>query len=335
MRILKYLVFLLTVMLFSCENMIVKAPQSNQNLEDFEATWVTVNSVYQYLEFKHIDWDSVYTLYRPLAESARGDEIYQVLHDMLALLKDGHIFYQTDGGGVVYPYFPRRQRKDRNAYSPFVVRKYFNKKLRLTEDGKIEYEILQENIGYIYIAEFPNEIKYSLAKILEYVKDTKAMIIDVRNNRGGNRVDVDAIVCRFITSPLERPVFYKLGKLTQLPPIEPEGSFQYSKPVVILINGVTFSAAEIFVEEMKQLSNVTVIGDTTGGGSSGFDTDAPGKYELPSGKLIKIPTVDSRRYDGLPFEWIGIAPDARIIQTENDIKKEIDKQLEYAIDMLK
>ena len=51
--------------------------------------------------------------------------------------------------------------------------------------------------------------------------------------------------------------------------------------------------------------------------------------------MIHVGTLDSRRYDGLPWEWIGIAPDVRIEQTEVDIEAGRDKQLEYAIDMLK
>lgn len=45
-------------------------------------------------------------------------------------------------------------------------------------------------------------------------------------------------------------------------------------------------------------------------------------------------TTDWRRYDGLPFEWIGVPPDILVQQTKVDIENGIDKQLEYAIDLL-
>ena len=140
--------------LWACEGAIVTPPESNQNVEDFEAAWNRVNAVYPYLEFKQIDWDSLYTVYRPQAEKARGDETYLVLRDMLYELKDGHVFYRTDGGGEVYPYYPQRHFKDRHAYSPFVVRKYFDKELKLTESRSIEYEILPDNIGYAFLSDF-------------------------------------------------------------------------------------------------------------------------------------------------------------------------------------
>ncbi len=89
---------------------------------------------------------------------------------------------------------------------------------------------------------------------------------------------------------------------------------------------------------MKQLPNVIAIGDTTGGGSAGGTSEpanARTEYYLPSGKMINIGTVDNRRYDGQPWEWLGIHPDIRVVQTETDINAGRDNQLEYAINMLK
>ena len=84
---------------------------------------------------------------------------------------------------------------------------------------------------------------------------------------------------------------------------------------------------------LKQLPNVTAVGDTTGGGSVGSGDE--GLYFLPSGKSIEIGYDDLRRYDGLPWEWLGVPPDIRVVQTEANILAGRDKQLEYAINMLK
>lgn len=64
-------------------------------------------------------------------------------------------------------------------------------------------------------------------------------------------------------------------------------------------------------------------------------TESSREYELPSGKLIYIGTGYFERYDGQTYEWLGIPPDIRVEQTEADILNGRDKQLEYAIDMLK
>ncbi|MCK4816083.1 hypothetical protein KA005_09945 [bacterium] len=331
--------FVFSIVIFSsCRDLIVTSPDSNQNVEDFEAAWNRVNDVYPYLEFKNINWDSIYVEYRPLAEIARGDEFYLVLRDMLAELKDGHVYYQTDGGGEVYPYYPLRHFRDRHAYSPFVVRKYFDKELQLSESGSIEYEIIPGNVGYAFLSDFHEDYLINeFPEVLEYLENTNGLIIDIRQKRGGSYDNVEAVVSKFITSPLEKPDFYCLGEQWDLSPIQPQGPFIYTNPVVVLINGSTFSAGELCTEIMKQLPNVTAVGDTTGGGSAGGSSDPPEaitEFYLPSGKMIDIGTCDLRRYDGLPWEWLGIAPDIRIEQNEDDIIAGRDKQLEYAIELL-
>jgi len=76
------------------------------------------------------------------------------------------------------------------------------------------------------------------------------------------------------------------------------------------------------------------VGDTTGGGSAGGTISDTGLRTLPSGKRIEIGTLDLRRYDGLPWEWLGIPPDIRVVQTEADISAGRDRQLEFAIELL-
>jgi len=332
------LIFVSTT-LFSCTDLIVTAPDSNKNMEDFEAAWNRINDVYPYLEFKNINWDSIYTVYRPLVEEARGDEFYPILGDMLAELQDGHVFYHTDGGGEVYPFYPQRHFKDRHAYNPFVVRKYFDKKLRISASRSIEYQIIPGNIGYVFLSDFHEDyLIKEFPGALEYLKNTKGLIIDIRQKRGGSYGNVEAVVSRFLTSPLQRPDFYLLGEKLDLPPFQPQGSFTYTNPVVVMINGSTFSAGELCTEILKQLPNVTAVGDTTGGGSAGGSNDPPDavtEFYLPSGKMISVGTTDLRRYDGQPWEWLGVAPDILIRQTEADINAGRDKQLEYAIDIIR
>jgi hypothetical protein len=329
-------VVLCSVILFSgCENMFVSPADSNMNIEDFEAAWARVDEVYPYLGYKHINWDSIYTVYRPRAEQAQGDEIFTVLFDMLGVLKDRHIYIKTRGGDAVNTWQPQRWLKDKFSFDPVVVRNYFDEKLIVTGEGRIEYGIIDGNIGYIYLATFDKDyIQNYFSEALNYVRDTRSLILDIRHNNGGSYQNLVAAVSRFVTEPLEKPAFYVLGELIPLPPFLPEGYFQYSKPVVVLINGVCYSTGDIFPEVMKQIPTVTLVGDTTGGGSAGSTSSAPAEYTLPSGKKIFVGTTDWRRYDGLPLEWIGVAPDILVQQTREDIENGRDLQLEYAINML-
>ena len=171
---------------------------------------------------------------------------------------------------------------------------------------------------------------------MEYLKNTKGLIIDIRQKRGGTPQNVEAVVSRFITEPMEWPRFFSLGQLIDVYPIQPQGK-AYSNPVVVLINGSTYSAGEITVECLKQLPNVIAVGDTTGGGSGISANNSPktvGDFQLPSGKWISVPSGYIERFDGIPWEWNGIPPDIRVEQTEEDVKKGRDMQLEYAINYL-
>lgn len=97
----KLLLFLSsTILLIGCEDMIVKQENSNLNIEDFNAAWQRVNTVYPYFELKNINWDSLYIVHKPRAEQAKGDEIYTVLIDLLAELKDVHVEVGTEGEAI-------------------------------------------------------------------------------------------------------------------------------------------------------------------------------------------------------------------------------------------
>jgi len=327
------------LIVFACSDLIVTDPETNMHMEDFEAAWQRIDDVYPYLEFKKINWDSIYTVYQPRIASARGDEFYRVFGDFLTELKDGHVYYHTDGGGEVYPYYPERHFRDRHGYNPFVIRSYFDRELKLTDSKTVEYEILPDNIGYALLSDFhENYLTDEFPGVLEYLRNTKGLIIDIRQKRGGSYHNVEAVVTRFMTESLPKPGFYLLGEEWDLPPFEPRGPFAYTNPVVVLINGSTFSAGELCTEILKQLPNVTAVGDTTGGGSVASQSEPPeanGEYYLPSGKMIYIGTIDLRRYDALPWEWLGVPPDIRVIQREADAEAGHDRQLEYAIEMLR
>ncbi|MBU1011788.1 MAG: hypothetical protein KKG99_02180 [Bacteroidetes bacterium] len=325
----------------ACSKIIVQPPQSNQNLEDFEMTWNTINDVYPMLDNKNIDWDSIYTIYRSRTEKAVGDEFSQVLIDLLCELKDMHVYYVNKGRGLVFPYISPRHQRDWKAFSPLVVRRYFNTPLKLACSEKVEFGISVDNIGYIYIATFNEEgLLAGFDDVLNQLMDTKGLIIDVRHNSGGLMENIRWVVGRFITESM--PVLKiqnKGGTDILYDPFEPTvGKVPYTKPVVVLINGVARSGGDIIADVLRQINNVTLVGDTTAGAGC-YDIEEQnqirGNRILPSGRYINIPNTCGFRYDGIPIEWNGVPPDVYIKQTENDINAGRDLQLEYAINRLK
>lgn len=339
MRMIIMLLMLVVLLQTSCSDLIVQPPDENKNLEDFEIAWNAINNVYPLLDYKKIDWDSIYTIYRLRTENAKGDEFYRILFDLLGELKDAHVYMLNKGGGLIFPYRGPRFMRDVNAYSSLVVRKYFKTNLKLACRDRVEYGIHPDNIGYIYIASFNDEgTMNNFDLVLDYLMHTKGLIIDVRQNAGGSTENIEKVVTRFIESPLAYMKGFTKGyKPYIIAPIKPHpANKRYINPVIVLINGTTISAGELFAEIMNQLPFVTLVGDTTiGAACNDIVDDIEGDYLLPSGKLIHIGTTFGCRYDGLPIDWNGILPEVRVVQTETDIKNQRDKQLEYALQMLK
>lgn len=336
---LSYMILFSSLML-CCSEFIVDADKSQSNIEHFEQSWEFVNTVYPYFELKGVEWDKVYDFYKLKAEKADGDEIFPILLDMIGELKDGHTYIKTAGGHKIYAYTPSRRIKDQYTYSPTVVRTYFDENLIVSAIGGLEYGLTKNNIGYIYISSFGSAFNFkgNFQAAMNYTKSADGLIIDVRHNKGGDGVNANYVVSRFIEKPLTGMNSYVLGIQSDNDSIQPSAESRYQNKVVVLTNGVTYSAAESFAEMMKQVKNVTVIGDTTGGGSAGYygiNFPASGDLKLANGILVHVGTMDIRKYDDLPFENIGICPDLLVEQSEKDIDNDRDLQLETALELLR
>ena len=293
---------------------------------DFETTWSTVNEVYPYLEFKRINWDSLYGVYQTKTEDARGDEYIKVIYNLLGELKDGHVSLQLLGG-VNLSFKTPRQLKDENAFDLNLSVEYLDDNYELTGNNNISFATINGDIGYIYIRTFSTSVK-SIDDILNYFLETKGLIIDVRHNSGGSENNANYIISHFLNNDLQTPGRYYNKEFINGHIISKKEPY-YDKEVVVLTNGNCFSATEQFVMNMQHVENVFLIGDTTGGGS-GY----PAYFPLPSGLQIRISRVNYLQYNQTPIEWNGIVPDILIPQTEEDIKNKRDKQLERAIEYM-
>ncbi|HVG15542.1 MAG TPA: S41 family peptidase, partial [Chitinophagaceae bacterium] len=111
---------------------------------------------------------------------------------------------------------------------------------------------------------------------------------------------------------------------------KPEGAFQYTRPVVILVNLNTFSSGETFVLAMLQNKNIKLVGDVTGGALSDAVT-----RELPNGWLYRMPIADVRDATGKNLEGIGIQPHHKIKNTKAELDGGHDKAIEKALEMLR
>lgn len=108
----------------------------------------------------------------------------------------------------------------------------------------------------------------------------------------------------------------------------PMDRVRWQKHTVILTNRRSYSATNDFVNRMKQLDRVTVIGDKTGGGSG-----LPFSSELPNGWSVRFSA--SPMYDpNMKHLEFGIKPDKKVDITSEDYNKGIDTIIETAREYL-
>ncbi len=82
---------LLSISISGCEEIFFEPDQVNDPVSNFDYLWNNMNERYSLFEYKKIDWDSVYAVYRPLVnENTASTELFNIMAEMLNILKDGH-----------------------------------------------------------------------------------------------------------------------------------------------------------------------------------------------------------------------------------------------------
>lgn len=103
-----------------------------------------------------------------------------------------------------------------------------------------------------------------------------------------------------------------------------KSSFYYNKPIYILANEKSFSAASVLVSVFKGIKNINIVGVTTDGSSGNSE-----RFELPNSKLsVKLSTMVSFQKDGKILDGFGTEPDIKINRDIHQILWKSDTQLE-------
>ena len=203
--------------------------------------------------------------------------------------------------------------------------------------GGIRYRRLSnDQIGYMYYGSFSSGVgENNLDYIFSHFKDCRGLIIDVRENGGGSLTYSDRIASRFLEEKITVGyIKHKTGPghndFSELYPIElsPSKRIRWLRPVVVLTNRHSYSATNDFVNKMKMLPHVIIMGDRTGGGSG-----LPFNSELPNGWIVRFsasPMLDANKQD----TEHGIAPDIKVSLTADDLLQGKDTLIEEAIKLL-
>jgi len=180
--------------------------------------------------------------------------------------------------------------------------------------GFAKVERLPGNIGYL---EFLNFLDADLgadtvAAAMNFVNGTDALIIDMRRNGGGNPAMV-ALVCSYLfgNEPVHlNDLYWREGNRTEefWTRKDVAGKRYLNKDVYVLTSKYTFSGAEEFTYNLKNLKRATIVGETTGGGAhpgGGFRINEHFGMFVPTGRAISPITKTN-------WEGTGVSPDISV-----------------------
>jgi len=180
--------------------------------------------------------------------------------------------------------------------------------------GFAKVERLPGNIGYPEFYNFMDEElgADTVAAAMNFINGTQALIIDMRQNGGGNPAMV-ALVCSYLFGP--EPVhlndlYWREGNRTDefWTKKEISGKRYLNKDVYVLTSKRTFSGAEEFTYNLKNLKRATIVGETTGGGAHPggmFRLNEHFGMFVPTGRAISPITKTN-------WEGTGVTPDVSV-----------------------
>jgi hypothetical protein len=320
--------YVLLLFATSCEDVFFQSDPQNDPTTNFDILWTTLEERYSFFEYKQVDWDSVYAVYRPKIQQDMAEEaLWQVMTEMLDVLEDGHVNLRSEFDIHFWNWYknaPVNFDKDlleRNYWGDYEI------------TGSLRNTII-DSVGYIYYPSFQLLVSdEQLDYLADKFKDTKGLILDIRNNDGGNPVNGWLIAERFIDQ--RRHIYTNIYKNGPEPGnftspyqsfLAPKGK-KIADKVVVLTNRKTYSAGNFFAASMKAFPNVTIVGDTTGGGGG-----APVGWELPNGWHFNFSSSITYLPDGFIIEK-GVAPDIKVDLLDADRNNNTDTILEKALSL--
>lgn len=211
----------------------------------------------------------------------------------------------------------------------------------------IRFRTLNGNVGLLTVSSFQNSDfnRSYFDELYDEILKTDALIIDIRDNGGGNSAHADYLISHFINQPVPygkwtSPMYIAAHASWHYPQewysatpdsITPvDGKRIYQNPVVMLVNATTFSSAENLCVSFRGAKRGKIIGTPTGG-----STGNPIFIDLGWGIGCCICTKHELDAEGNEFIGIGILPDITAEEDADSFMNGKDAVLEKALEILR
>lgn len=340
-KIIFSLILLTTFCLSSCEKIVLGEVAENSPERNFDLLWTDLDKSYSLFEAKNIDWNLLYSEYKPQINRTTSEaELWNIISELLEHLDDSHVTLYAENENFSFTSGYTLNEQSKQEYSKSLITdKYLEQRIELETEDNFSYgKIKNKNIGYIYLGSEGGSNAAIIDDILKNINNHKAIIFDIRQNTGGDdryaaRVagafaDKEELIYSVQTrnginhTDFDEKKFYSTKRV---------GSEQFLKPVILLTDRKTISAGEIFCLHMKSFEHITQIGDTTAGD---FATLGNRSF-LPNGWSFRYPIQLFLRPNGDYLDGKGgNIPDVFIKNTALNIASDEDLVLEKAIEYL-
>lgn len=231
----------------------------------------------------------------------------KLTEDLQSISKDKHIRVRFDPTEAAALLEAKKNGKNPDEDDE----KRWNEMMKKENYGFKKVEILKGNIGYVNMTNFaaPDYSKETIASVMGFVSNTSALIFDMRFNGGGDPRGVQ-LICSYLFG--DQPVH--LNDLYFRPEDKTEEFWTLRKvdgkkmpdvPVYVLTSKFTFSGAEEFTYNLKNLKRAVIVGETTGGGAhpgSVMPINDRFMVFVPNGRAISPVTKTN-------WEGTGVTPD--------------------------
>lgn len=198
---------------------------------------------------------------------------------------------------------------------------------RQIESPTVNYEMLENHIGYIQITEFDDVTVNQFNEAMKEIQkaDAAGLILDLRSNPGGSLSAVVDISRQLLPEGL---IVYTEDRSGERVEYSCDGDHEIRIPLVVLVNGNSASASEILAGAIKDYEKGVLVGTTTFG--KGIVQRI---LPLTDGTALKLTVSAYYTPKGNNIHNIGIEPDI-VCEFDSDAYYDdgIDNQLEKGIE---
>lgn len=327
-----YIVILLGVILFGitgCEKLLLEKDLASSDPQDnFNYLWDQIDKKYSYFELKNIDWDDVRQRYSDsINANLTEEELFHFLAGMLNELRDDHVNLFSPFNISVYNVSLNYSK----SYNARTVDENYLTEPRYT--GAFKHGFIDSGrVAYVRYTSFVSEIEeQDLDVIISRYSDTKGLILDIRENGGGSVFNIPLLLERFAPSRILAAYSITRNGENHNDFSEPAPFYinrhdgkVYDKPVIVLCDRGSYSASTFFSLLTKAFDNISLVGDTTGGGGG-----LPNGGQLPNGWTYRFSVTQILDLNYENFAESGVPPDIAVAFNWNDL--EHDEILDRAI----